>query len=61
MCFEFRAAVLIYFPNVARPFRYAGGIRICDGSSGIAFIVTRSQEMTEEVAAEEEDDAGCPA
>jgi hypothetical protein len=37
------------------------GIRICDGSSGIAFSVTRGEEMTEEVAAEEEDDAGCPA
>ena len=37
------------------------GIRICDGSSGIAFIVTRGEEMTKEVAGEEEDDAGCSA
>jgi hypothetical protein len=42
-------------------FSICRGIRICDGSSGIAFIVTRGKEMTEEVAGEEKDDAGCSA
>ena len=48
-------------PERGPAFSIRWGIRICDGSSGIAFVVTRGKEMTEEVAAEEEDNAGCPA